>query len=115
MAACDLILAPARAEPFGRTPFEAAQAGVPIFMSSDSGAAEIMVSGQTGMLIAPDDVTPWIEETRRILNAPESATAMVRQARAALAGLSPIQHARRIEAFYRDMLARNLRAERAAA
>ena len=115
MAACDLILAPARSEPFGRTPFEAAQAGVPILMSSDSGAAEIIVSGETGVLIAPDDVRPWIEESRTILNAPKRGEEMVRRAREALGRFTPQQHAERIEQLYRSVLARNLSPVRGAA
>jgi glycosyltransferase involved in cell wall biosynthesis len=112
MAACDLILAPARSEPFGRTPFEAAQAGVPILMSSDSGAAEVIVPGQTGVLIAPDHVAPWIEESRNMLNAPARAAEMVQRARSELKRFSPIQHATRIDRLYRGMLCNRSRSVR---
>ncbi len=106
MAACDVVLAPAEREPFGRTAFEAVQAGAPIVMSSDSGAAELIKDGTTGYLADPHDIETWIARTRDLLANPALAANVVAEARKTLADLSPAKHAGRVEEIYRQVLSR---------
>lgn len=106
MAACDIVLAPAEREPFGRTAFEAAQAGAPIVMSSDSGVAELIQDGVDGYLVAPTDVPLWIERSRTLLRDRPLATAMAAAARAGLGQYAPNLHAERIERIYHAALSR---------
>lgn len=104
MAACDVVIAPAEQEPFGRVPFEAAQAGTPVIMSSDSGAAELIEHGSTGLLVDPVDEDGWIAAVRGVLLDPSEANALVSGGRTTLRELSPERHAERIEERYRAIL-----------
>lgn len=106
MAACDIVLAPAEREPFGRTAFEAVQAGAAVIMSQDSGAAELIEDGRTGYLVDPHDIETWIARTRELLANPAHAAEVVAQARQTLEHLSPAHHAERVEGVYRQMLSR---------
>jgi len=104
MAACDVVIAPAEQEPFGRVPFEAAQAGTPVIMSSDSGAAELIEHGRTGLLVEPADEDGWISAVRALLLDPSQANLLVSGGQATLRELSPERHAERIEERYRAIL-----------
>ncbi len=106
MAACDVVLAPAEREPFGLTAFEAVQAGAPVVMSKDSGAAELIEEGVTGYLADPHDIEAWINQTRTVLADPAPAAEVVARARQTLEHLSPALHAERVEGIYRQMLSR---------
>lgn len=106
MAACDVVLAPAEREPFGRTAFEAALAGAPIVMSSDSGVSELITDGEDGYLVSPQDVPLWIERARDVLTDPVRAEAMAAKALAGLADYAPERHAERVETIYRQVLGR---------
>jgi glycosyltransferase involved in cell wall biosynthesis len=106
MAACDLILAPAEREPFGRTALEAAQVGVPILMSADSGAREIIDDGVNGRVIDPRAIDQWVAVTRELLEDGAAARRMADSARARLAGFLPQRHAEQVIEIYRDICAR---------
>ena len=51
----DLLVHPANQEPFGRVLLEASASGVPIVATDVGGTSEIIVDGQTGILIPPRD------------------------------------------------------------
>ena len=51
----DAFVLPTRAETFGIAAVEASAAGLPVIASSLGGLADIVVDGQTGFLIAPED------------------------------------------------------------
>lgn len=55
LAACDLVLAPAVNEGFGRVLVEAALAGVPVVAARSGGHGEAVAEGQTALLVPPDD------------------------------------------------------------
>ncbi|MCA9074867.1 MAG: glycosyltransferase family 4 protein [Planctomycetaceae bacterium] len=52
---CDLLIHPARQEPFGRVLLEAAASGVPIIATNVGGTTEILAPAKSGILIAPDN------------------------------------------------------------
>jgi len=103
MAACDVVLAPAIREPFGRTAIEALALGVPVAVSSDAGVCELIRDGKTGLLCDPHDIPAWIVATRRLLNDRDAAQAMVRSAAQMAMRLAPERHAARISAIYEDI------------
>jgi glycosyltransferase involved in cell wall biosynthesis len=103
MAACDLVLAPAVNEPFGRTAIEALVMGVPVVVSADAGACELIRDGQTGVLCGPYDIEAWIAASRRLLDDRAVADAMIGNAAAIAAQLSPARHAARVAAIYHDL------------
>jgi glycosyltransferase involved in cell wall biosynthesis len=53
----DLLIHPAHQEPFGRVLLEASACGVPIVATNVGGTSEIIVDGETGILIPPGDPT----------------------------------------------------------
>ena len=54
-ADADIVLVPSRVEPFGNVAVEAALARRPVVASAVQGLREIVKSGDTGVLVAPDD------------------------------------------------------------
>lgn len=51
----DLLVHPARQEPFGRVLLEAAAAGVPIIATNVGGTVELLQHGESALLVPPDD------------------------------------------------------------
>jgi glycosyltransferase involved in cell wall biosynthesis len=101
MAACDVILAPAIHEPFGRSILEAHALDVPVIASKDGGFRELIVDGETGLLCDPDDLKDWIAATASLLNHPVRAQRLATAGRAIVSELQPSRHAARIESIYR--------------
>lgn len=68
MQACDLVLHCSTApEPFGRVIVEAMLSRRPVIASNAGGAAEIVLDGQTGFLVAPADVTQLSDRLHAVL------------------------------------------------
>lgn len=63
---------------------EGMAAGVPVIASRLGGLAEHIVSGETGLLVDPDDPTALREALRRALESPEEAAAWAEAARQTL-------------------------------
>ena len=103
MAACDLILAPAIQEPFGRTIVEATMLGVPVVVSSDSGVCELLRDGETALFCDPYDTAGWITASRRLLDDHAVAQTQVRAAAGLADQLSPDRHAARVTEIYRGL------------
>jgi glycosyltransferase involved in cell wall biosynthesis len=62
MAAIDVLIhASVQAEPFGRVLIEAMAAGKPVIATRGGGVTEIVVDGETGMLVPPADATALAE------------------------------------------------------
>lgn len=60
----DLLLVPSRWEGFGLVAAEAMQAGLAVFASRVGGLQDIVVDGETGRLVRPDDVDGIVELIR---------------------------------------------------
>jgi glycosyltransferase involved in cell wall biosynthesis len=56
MKSADIFVLPAPAEPFGLVVVEAMMAGVPVVAIDNGGPAEIVITGQTGILVNREDV-----------------------------------------------------------
>lgn len=64
----DLLVHPARQEPFGRVLLEAAAAGVPIVATNVGGTAEMLEEGQSATLVPPDDPTALSHAIKQLLH-----------------------------------------------
>jgi len=67
-------------EPFGLVALEAAAQGIPVLASDVGGLRDVVADGGTGILAPPGDVRRWAEALRRLLDHPEEAAAMGREA-----------------------------------
>ena len=67
MAAADVFVLPAPAEPFGLVLLEAMAAGRPVVAVGVGGPAEIVVDGRTGLLVPPDDPAAVAAAVGRLL------------------------------------------------
>jgi glycosyltransferase involved in cell wall biosynthesis len=68
MAGLDIFLAPSLWEGFGLVFLEAMAQTVPIIASSVSAIPEVVVDGETGLLVAPRDVDGLAEALRKLLS-----------------------------------------------
>ncbi|MCJ8140689.1 glycosyltransferase family 4 protein [Falsirhodobacter halotolerans] len=98
-AALDLYVAPQRWEGFGLTPLEAMACGVPV-VATRVGAFEELL-GDTGRLVAPDDVPALREAIAALLDTPPSDAPRARVE----GGFRIEDEARALNAVYRRMLA----------
>jgi glycosyltransferase involved in cell wall biosynthesis len=72
MAGCDLIIASAAEESFGRTLIEAMLVGVPVVASRSGGHEEIICDGLNGRLAALDDVVEFADVAEHELSRPSN-------------------------------------------
>jgi glycosyltransferase involved in cell wall biosynthesis len=112
MAACDVILAPAVREPYGRTLIESMLVGTPVIASADGGHLEIIEHGVNGLLAAPDNLEAFAAALEMLLRNPEDARAMADRAREhALRHHGIESHVKSVVAVYRGTQAPSLDAE----
>ncbi|KIN64657.1 Lipopolysaccharide core biosynthesis mannosyltransferase LpcC [Sulfitobacter noctilucicola] len=68
----DLYVAPQRWEGFGLTPIEAMACGIPVIATRVGAFDALVVEGETGTLVDPDDIPALAEATQAALDAPET-------------------------------------------
>jgi glycogen(starch) synthase len=71
-----LMIVPSRREPFGLTALEAAQMARPVVATRVGGLSEIVVHGQTGLLVEKESPDALAEAITTLLKHPETATQM---------------------------------------
>ncbi|WP_026414392.1 glycosyltransferase family 4 protein [Actinomadura oligospora] len=81
-AEADVAIVPSRVEPFGNVAVEAMLAGRPVVVSATQGLTEIVVDGETGVRVAPDDPEALADAITRLLDDWNSALTMAKRARA---------------------------------
>ncbi len=64
------------AEPFGRVAVEAMMRGRPVVATASGGLADIVVHGETGLLVPPADIQGWTTAIESLLADPGRARAM---------------------------------------
>jgi phosphatidylinositol alpha-1,6-mannosyltransferase len=79
---CGVFAMPSRQEGFGLVYLEAMRAGLPCIASDCDAAQEIVVDGETGYLVAPDDRTALTTALTRLLGNDALRRELGRQARA---------------------------------
>lgn len=67
MKAADLLVHTARQEPLGRVLIEASAASLPIIATDVGGTSEIVVNGESAVLVAPDDSAAVAQSVIRLL------------------------------------------------
>lgn len=78
IAGATTLIYPSIYEGFGLPPLEAMACGVPVITSNVSSIPEVV--GDTGVMIAPDDVDGLVEAMKTMLTAPELRADMARKA-----------------------------------
>ncbi|MCO6452451.1 MAG: glycosyltransferase family 4 protein, partial [Caldilineales bacterium] len=77
-----LVLAPSRwEEPFGLVALEAAQMGRPVIATNVGGLPEIVLHGETGLLVERDDIPGMAAAISELLGQPDRCGAMGGRAR----------------------------------
>ncbi|WOI57576.1 glycosyltransferase family 4 protein [Palleronia sp. LCG004] len=106
-AALDLHVAPQRWEGFGLTPLEAMGSGVPVVATRVGAFEEIVVPGETGELVSPDDVFALGRAIEDCLSDPGRLAAMGRAARKHVArNFTLLGEAQALNRLYLDLLER---------
>lgn len=85
MRGLDVVAVPSWAEAFGRVPFEAAFAGVPVVYADVGGPAEYMTDGVTGVACRPRDPRDLAAALRRVFDDGELRGRLQHGARDAMA------------------------------
>ncbi len=83
------VLMPSRCEPMAFVGLEAALRARPLVATRVGGMAEIVVDGETGVLVGVDDVAALAEAVIRLLRNPSAAADFGRRARARVSRLYP--------------------------
>jgi len=68
----DLFVMPSRAEAFGVAALEAQACGVPVVATTVGGVAEVVVDGQTGVLVPPEDAGALRRAIQRCMDDPDA-------------------------------------------
>jgi glycosyltransferase involved in cell wall biosynthesis len=71
LSAMDVFAFPSRAEAFGLVLIEAMAAGVPVVSTASDGVLDIVVDGESGLLVPPQDVAALERAVLRLLASPE--------------------------------------------
>lgn len=72
-AQCDILVAPSRRESFGMAVAEAMRAGMAVVATSVGGLPELVIEGETGLLVAPDDPMALAKAVTQLIEDPEAA------------------------------------------
>lgn len=105
LAACEVLLVPAVAEPFGRTLIEAMLLGTVVVAAASGGNPEAIRDGITGCLVPPDDAAAFAERILGLLAAPAVMASLADVARRDARGRFGLrQHADAIMRVYDAML-----------
>lgn len=104
-AALDIVVLTSENEPFGRVLIEAMAAGRPVVATAGGGVPEIVVDGETGLLVAVGDAEATAAAVGELLADPKKARAMGAVGRERVRAKFSIEaHVRKLEALYADVL-----------
>lgn len=82
VAAADIVIVPSREEPFGNVAVEGMLAGRPVVASDVQGLAEIIDTGETGLLVPPGDPVALADAVESLLTDWPYALALAEKGRA---------------------------------
>ena len=102
----DVLVQPSRADNFPLAVLEAMAAGVPVVATRVGGIPELVLDGETGLLVEPESPTALAEALDGLAASPERRRGLGRRGRErAGEEFSPELTARRTVALYRDLCA----------
>ena len=81
LPALDAVVSPGRLEALPRAILEGMAAGLPVVATDDGGGAEVLVHGETGLLVPPADPDAIAAQLRRLVRDPELGRTLGRRAR----------------------------------
>jgi glycosyltransferase involved in cell wall biosynthesis len=82
MSTCDIVLVPSSREGFGLAAVEAMALARPVIASAQGGLPEIVVPGETGLLVPPNDPQALADAVSELLAEPDLARQMGANGRA---------------------------------
>lgn len=101
----DLLILASTDEPFGRVVIEGMAAGLPVVATASGGVPEIVVEGETGLLVPPEQPLPMADAIAELLSHPGRAREMGRAGRArAIERFDVRRVARQVGEIYRELL-----------
>jgi glycosyltransferase involved in cell wall biosynthesis len=104
--AADVVTLPSRSEGFGRVLVEAACLEKPVVASRVGGIPEVVIDGETGLLVAPDDPAALAEALTRLLGDPGLRAKLGAAGRLrATERFSAARHVEGVERVYAEALA----------
>lgn len=77
----EVVVVPSRQESFGVTAVEGSACARPVIASRVGGLTEVIVSGETGLLVSPDSIPELVEAMERLIQDPTLRATMGRQGR----------------------------------
>jgi glycosyltransferase involved in cell wall biosynthesis len=105
LSLADLFVSPAVGEHFGRVLIEAMAMGKPVIATASGGVPEIVLDGETGMLVVPASPAALAEAVRALLADPAKRQRLGHAGRMrAETEFSLTRHAEAIESVYRECL-----------
>lgn len=105
LAAADIAVQPSRSEGLGTAVLEAGAAGLPVVATAIGGIPDIVVSGQTGLLVPPEDARALAEAIVRLATDAELRHRLGSAARQRVAEhFSPKKLGEKTDAYYRRLL-----------
>ncbi len=106
--AADVCLVPSRSESFGLVALEAAACGTPVVAAAVGGLLTLVDDGRTGLLVEGRDPSAYAAAVRRIIDSPDFAGALGRQAANQARGYTWSTTAARLRRLYADLTSRSL-------
>ena len=103
--ASDIYVAPQRWEGFGLTPLEAMSCGVPVVATRVGAFEDLIVDGETGFLVQPENIDQLIEATDKMMSDTTLRQSMAQASRRKVEQNHKIEHeAEAITAVYRTLI-----------
>ncbi len=101
----NLFVMPTRRESFGLTLAEAMAAGLPVVSTNTTAVPEVVVNGETGILVPPNNIEKFAEAINSLLNQPEVMKRMGENGRLRVRqNFTWDKVAKKVESFYQEIL-----------
>jgi glycosyltransferase involved in cell wall biosynthesis len=111
LACADVAVMPSLNEALSNSLLESMAAGAPVVATRVGGTPEVVIDGETGLLVPPADAVSLASSIAHLLATPALAQRLGQAARRLITERFSIERmASRTEQLYRDLLARKLRA-----